>query len=219
MSYIVLVNEKYESEQDLYNLLQYVFRLDKTATDKMRANTITTTLTGWGPCIVPDCYYNDPDMVFRVLSFVNQQRHKSINRYALHRIISFSPSDCIAPQDLLPLAESLIAFYVSKGFIAAYGIHADAVCPNIHIVINPVNYFTRNLFHMKWSFELEALNQMANSWENQHKTALQNDQGKRQLRQAELYGDDMMKYGSIPISTKMQMKQSKNRIDHKYRQE
>ena len=51
MSYIVLVNEKYESEQDLYNLLQYVFRLDKTATDKMRANTITTTLTGWGPCI------------------------------------------------------------------------------------------------------------------------------------------------------------------------
>lgn len=38
MWHIELVKNKYESLEDLYSLLQYVFRLNKTADDSRRAN-------------------------------------------------------------------------------------------------------------------------------------------------------------------------------------
>ena len=40
MWHIELVKNKYESLEDLYSLLQYVFRLNKTADDSRRANII-----------------------------------------------------------------------------------------------------------------------------------------------------------------------------------
>ena len=46
MWHIELVKNKYESLEDLYSLLQYVFRLNKTADDSRRANIITDDLTG-----------------------------------------------------------------------------------------------------------------------------------------------------------------------------
>ena len=51
MSYIELKNDKYESLEDLKRLLQYILRLDKTAEDSQRANTITNTLAGCQPAI------------------------------------------------------------------------------------------------------------------------------------------------------------------------
>ena len=44
MCYIELKNEKYETLEDLKRLLHYILRLDKTAEDSQRANTITNTL-------------------------------------------------------------------------------------------------------------------------------------------------------------------------------
>ena len=41
MCYIELKNEKYETLEDLKRLLHYILRLDKTAEDSQRANTIT----------------------------------------------------------------------------------------------------------------------------------------------------------------------------------
>ena len=49
MCYIELKNDKYETSEDLKHLLQYILRLDKTAEDSQRANTITNTLAGCQP--------------------------------------------------------------------------------------------------------------------------------------------------------------------------
>lgn len=54
MWHIELVKNKYESLEDLYSLLQYVFRLNKTADDSRRANIITDDLTGCLPAMIPD---------------------------------------------------------------------------------------------------------------------------------------------------------------------
>ena len=52
MWHIELVKNKYESLEDLYSLLQYVFRLNKTADDSRRANIITDDLTGCLPAMI-----------------------------------------------------------------------------------------------------------------------------------------------------------------------
>ena len=49
MCYTELKNDKYETLEDLKHLLQYILRLDKTAEDSQRANTITNTLAGCQP--------------------------------------------------------------------------------------------------------------------------------------------------------------------------
>lgn len=74
MWHIELVKNKYESLEDLYSLLQYVFRLNKTADDSRRANIITDDLTGCLPAMIPDI--NNPDMVYRLMLFIIQRRHK-----------------------------------------------------------------------------------------------------------------------------------------------
>ncbi len=60
MCYIELKNEKYETLEDLKRLLHYILRLDKTAEDSQRANTITNTLAGCQPAMIPNEYLCDP---------------------------------------------------------------------------------------------------------------------------------------------------------------
>ena len=91
MWHIELVKNKYESLEDLYSLLQYVFRLNKTADDSRRANIITDDLTGCLPAMIPDI--NNPDMVYRLMLFIIQRRHKDTPQLVRHRIVSFQASD------------------------------------------------------------------------------------------------------------------------------
>ena len=56
MCYIELKNEKYETLEDLKRLLHYILRLDKTAEDSQRANTVTNTLAGCQPAMIPNEY-------------------------------------------------------------------------------------------------------------------------------------------------------------------
>lgn len=142
MWHIELVKNKYESLEDLYSLLQYVFRLNKTADDSRRANIITDDLTGCLPAMIPDI--NNPDMVYRLMLFIIQRRHKDTPQLVRHRIVSFQASDCILPQDLIPLAQSIASSYVAKGFIAAYGIHADYIlCAYSFRYLHSVLYNTK----------------------------------------------------------------------------
>ena len=64
MSYIELKNDKYETLEDLKRLLHYILRLDKTAEDSQRANTITNTLAGCQPAMIPNEYLCDPSAVY-----------------------------------------------------------------------------------------------------------------------------------------------------------
>lgn len=67
MSYIELKNDKYETLEDLKRLLQYILRLDKTAEDSQRANTITNTLAGCQPAMIPNEYLCDPSAVYHLM--------------------------------------------------------------------------------------------------------------------------------------------------------
>lgn len=125
MSYIELKNDKYESLEDLKRLLQYILRLDKTAEDSQRANTITNTLAGCQPAMIPNEYLCDPSSVYYLMLFEVRRRHKGIPQFAKHRIVSFAATDCILPQDVVSLAERIASIYAKNGYITAYGIHAD----------------------------------------------------------------------------------------------
>lgn len=131
MCYIELKNEKYETLEDLKRLLHYILRLDKTAEDSQRANTITNTLAGCQPAMIPNEYLCDPSAVYNLMLFEVRRRHKGIPQFAKHRIVSFAATDCILPQDVVSLAERIASIYAKNGYITAYGIHADAAIAHV----------------------------------------------------------------------------------------
>ena len=88
MCYIELKNDKYETLEDLKHLLQYILKLDKTAEDSQRANTITNTLAGCQPAMIPNEYLCDPSSVYHLVLFEVRRRHKGIPQFAKHRIVS-----------------------------------------------------------------------------------------------------------------------------------
>ena len=149
MSYIELKNDKYETLEDLKRLLQYILRLDKTAEDSQRANTITNTLAGCQPAMIPNEYLCDPSSVYHLMLFEVRRRHKGIPQFAKHRIVSFAATDCVLPQDVVSLAERIASIYAKNGYITAYGIHADRF--NVHLqppigenAENIVSYYLRD---------------------------------------------------------------------------
>lgn len=195
MCYIELKNEKYETLEDLKRLLHYILRLDKTAEDSQRANTITNTLAGCQPAMIPNEYLCDPSSVYHLMLFEVRRRHKGIPQFAKHRIVSFAATDCILPQDVVSLAERIASIYAKKGYITAYGIHADRFNVHIHFAVCAVSFQTQNMFHIQWKSEFDEL--------------LQNNIQMRQSREAALYGDDIVRYGSIPRTAKGQMIQNR----------
>lgn len=207
MWHIELVKNKYKSLEDLYSLLQYVFRLNKTADDSRRANIITDDLTGCLPAMIPDM--NNPDMVYQLMLFTIQRRHKDTPQLVRHRIVSFQASDCILPQDLIPLAQSIANFYAAKGLITAYGIHTDTYCVHIHFVICTVSFTTLNLFYSGYVVELKELEKIIREWMFQFEEKLQGNPRLQQEREAALYGDDCIKYGNAPLTAKEQIKQNR----------
>lgn len=195
MCYIELKNEKYETLEDLKRLLHYILRLDKTAEDSQRANTITNTLAGCQPAMIPNEYLCDPSLVYHLMLFEVRRRHKGIPQFAKHRIVSFAATDCILPQDVVSLAERIASIYAKKGYITAYGIHADRFNVHIHFAVCAVSFQTQNMFHIQWKSEFDEM--------------LQNNIQMRQSREAALYGDDIVRYGSISLTAKGQMNQNK----------
>ena len=195
MCYIELKNEKYETLEDLKRLLQYILRLDKTAEDSQRVNTITNTLAGCQPAMIPNEYLCDPSSVYHLMLFEVRRRHKGIPQFAKHRIVSFAATDCILPQDVVSLAERIASIYAKKGYITAYGIHADRFNVHIHFAVCAVSFQTQNMFHIQWKSEFDEM--------------LQNNIQMRQSREAALYGDDIVRYGSIPLKAKGQMIQNR----------
>ena len=146
MCYIELKNEKYETLEDLKRLLHYILRLDKTAEDSQRANTITNTLAGCQPAMIPNEYLCDPSAVYHLMLFEVRRRHKGIPQFAKHRIVSFAATDCILPQDVVSLAERIASIYAKKGYITAYGIHADRFNVHIHFAVMQYRFKHRICF-------------------------------------------------------------------------
>ena len=209
MCYIELKNEKYETLEDLKRLLHYILRLDKTAEDSQRANTITNTLAGCQPAMIPNEYLCDPSSVYHLMLFEVRRRHKGIPQFAKHRIVSFAATDCVLPQDVVSLAERIASIYAKNGYITAYGIHADRFNVHIHFAVCAVSFQTQNMFHIQWKSEWNMLVTVTNQWKSEFDEMLQNNIQMRQSREAALYGDDIVRYGSISLTAKGQMIQNK----------
>lgn len=202
-------NDKYETLEDLKHLLQYILRLDKTAEDSQRANTITNTLAGCQPAMIPNEYLCDPSAVYHLMLFAVRRRQKGTTQFAKHRIVSFAATDCILPQDVVSLAERIASIYAKNGFITAYGIHADRFNVHIHFAVCAVSFQTQNMFHIQWEAERKMLVSVTNQWKSEFDEMLQNNIQMRQSREAALYGDDIVRYGSVPITAKGQMVQNR----------
>ena len=209
MCYIELKNDKYETLEDLKHLLQYILRLDKTAEDSQRANTITNTLAGCQPAMIPNEYLCDPSAVYHLMLFAVRRRQKGTTQFAKHRIVSFAVTDCILPQDVVSLAERIASIYAKNGYITAYGIHADRFNVHIHFAVCAVSFQTQNMFHIQWEAERKMLVSVTNQWKSEFDEMLQNNIPMRQSREAALYGDDIVLYGSVPITAKGQMVQNR----------
>lgn len=89
MCYIELKNDKYETSEDLKHLLQYILRLDKTAEDSQRANTITNTLAACQPAMIPNEYLCDPSAVYNLMLLKlgeDRKELRSLQNTALFRL-------------------------------------------------------------------------------------------------------------------------------------
>ena len=165
-----------------------ILRLDKTAEDSQRANTITNTLAGCQPAMIPNEYLCDPSAVYHLMLFAVRRRQKGTTQFAKHRIVSFAATDCILPQDVVSLAERIASIYAQKGFITAYGIHADRFNVHIHFAVCAVSFQTQNMFHIQWEAERKMLMSVTNQWKSEFDEMLQNNIQMRQSREAALYG-------------------------------
>ena len=135
--------------------------------------------------------------------------YKGIPQFAKHRIVSFAATDCILPQDVVSLAERIASIYAKNGYITAYGIHADRFNVHIHFAVCAVSFQTQNMFHIQWESEWNMLVTVTNQWKSEFDEMLQNNIQMRQSREAALYGDDIVRYGSISLTAKGQMNQNK----------
>ena len=159
--------------------------------------------------MIPNEYLCDPSSVYYLMLFEVRRRHKGIPQFAKHRIVSFAATDCILPQDVVSLAERIASIYAKKGYITAYGIHADRFNVHIHFAVCAVSLQTQNMFHIQWKSEWKMLVTVTNQWKSEFDEMLQNNIQMRQSREAALYGDDIVRYGSISLTAKGQMNQNK----------
>ena len=159
--------------------------------------------------MIPNEYLCDPSSVYHLMLFEVRRRHKGIPQFAKHRIVSFAATDCILPQDVVSLAERIASIYAKNGYITAYGIHADRFNVHIHFAVCAVSFQTQNMFHIQWEAERKMLVSVTNQWKSEFDEMLQNNIQMRQSREAALYGDDIVRYGSIPRTAKGQMIQNR----------
>ena len=65
------------------------------------------------------------------------------------------------------------------------------------------------MFHIQWKSEWNMLVTVTNQWKSEFDELLQNNIQMRQSGEAALYGDDIVRYGSVPITAKGQMVQNR----------
>ncbi len=80
---------------------------------------------------------------------------------------------------------------------------------HIHFAVCAVSFQTQNMFHIQWEAERKMLVSVTNQWKSEFDEMLQNNIQMRQSREAALYGDDIVRYESVPITAKGQMVQNR----------
>ncbi len=215
--YIKLVNEEcdgktYPKTSDLANLLAYVFRVGKTLEDTVRNNPgFLGCYTGCEPSYYLGEAEHNCASVFGLMTAVNEMFPKKRTCLAKHRLISFQSSELVLPQDLDSLGRQITLFYSEKGYIAAYGVHADHVNAHIHIIVSTTNYVNGNNFSV--SFEKNHLYRIAGNWLSKHNSMLEKSESFQYDRENILYGTP--EYGQIAAFPNDQIRLNKKKANRK----
>lgn len=207
---VQLVNEsdqvRYDSQQDLQNLLVYVCQTQKTYVDSIRYNpTFKGPYIGCKPSPFSGKLLLDADVALQQMNWNHLSYPKKTGNLAKHRIISFDPNSMVIPQELDSLGQQVISLYANNGYIALYAVHADTVNPHLHIVVDAISFDRGRCFDM--SFELGVLQSIIRRWWNQYETQKLSSERAQQAKEDLLFGK--LRYGSIPLSCADQIKTNK----------
>ena len=119
------VNEKYHTEKDMKNLVNYAIRTDKCMEEIYGAQGIML-----GTAREMSGQMKD----------IRQYYHKSTKRFALHFILSFSREE----EKFIGLKEALEIGYLMaecfQGWQVVFGVHTDTDNLHIHFVVNTTSY-------------------------------------------------------------------------------
>lgn len=138
MWHIELVKNKYESLEDLYSLLQYVFRLNKTADDSRRANIITDDLTGCLPAMIPDI--NNPDMVYALLQVVYRlsKTDKSLDLTECQKIALHEAAHAVVGEILNPDSIGIVTIRGNQSCIGGFENGCSTYLKNEEELLNDI---------------------------------------------------------------------------------
>ena len=132
---------KYKEEKDLYNLIDYCIR-DSKHTERLG--------------VISD----DPEMLTNQFLFIQNGKGEELDTRALHFILSYDSTGWEWEMNIQKTIESISTLLrISSSFLAGHQTiivaHDNDKNCNIHIIVNPVNMWTRKIFHYS-PYELKA---------------------------------------------------------------
>lgn len=165
MSIIQLLNEErklsYDTEDDLRNLIYYIFNICKTSYDGKRPGHMMGDFCGCARFLGTPEQELRYDLVSDQMIANNRAHGKMEMNLIKHRVISFDEFDLVLPNEAFELARYIANAY-GEEYITAYGIHLDTNNIHIHFAVNTIGWKDGKRFSK--SFELKWLWAMVNSW-------------------------------------------------------
>lgn len=123
---------KYPMEQDLYNLMHYC--CDKCVTIEWR-----------------NIYPYGVDCMVNQMLYLQRFRGKPMSTRAIHYIMSFTKDELFDKckcEEVIKLLHWIIDYRDFKEYQRVLCLHADKIGRyDVHLILNPVNIYTYNLYH------------------------------------------------------------------------
>lgn len=202
MYHIEILNTRYDTDTDLYQLLRYIYFPAKVYEDTIRPICNSKVCTGCEPFLFPRSLEHDAGYVHLLMSLNNQIYSYDRGDLAKHRIISFSPDDYVFPADLDSLGRAVINYYASHGYIASYAVHKDTPHVHLHVVVDAYRYTDGNRFSLY--FELQDLCGIVARWYASHIDRIERSPRLKARYEKVLFGDSL-RYESVPLSAAEQI--------------
>lgn len=176
---------KYNTEEDVENIICYVYNVCKTTYDDIRQGH------GLGDFVGCSCFFGTSEQALlaeHIISqmLINNRMYGKIEGDLIkHRIISFSRFDCVTPYEAFGLAKYIANAY-GEQYITAYGIHLDTNNIHIHLAIDTISWVDGKRFSI--SYEKKWINSMIWGWEKAREKIFEND-GKEWDKKLRYYGE------------------------------
>ena len=174
MSIIQLLNEErklsYDTEDDLRNLIYYIFNICKTSYDGKRPGHMMGDFCGCARFLGTPEQELRYDLVSDQMIANNRAYGKRERDLIKHRVISFRDLDLVRPDEAYELARYIANAYGEK-YMTAYGVHLDTEVIHIHLAVDTIGWQDGKRFSV--SYELKWLQSMVGAWEGSREAMLE----------------------------------------------